>query len=393
MGALTSKPTAFNFRTWELNSLKYVSCQDSLVPNIRVDIFQKKIVRVLPLDQWINDSIRFLFLNLDKQTFKSPALIFNVKSKFIFLKKKKLLRYHTYIVAMHYLVKRILKKRSNKMNLNLIIGSIFSNNLNLYQGLTTKTNNLNLIFKNSFLTSEPNLINYNEIYLLNLNPRLDSPLFNLELKNNENINIKCIGNFTSNYKIISNNLKKIFGISSKSLIIVSESLKNNQLLKSLKNDSMNLSPVYLNFPLVNLENNNLNNNLGDSINMTVCSTEIINLNKKNFNVEFATNVNELSFDIFFPITNYFVSSGELISLKGTHKLKAIRPSFSVRDHIISLSLMLDGFKNLVNNNLNTTKILLFQPKNKMFNLKNRLCYLFKYSLSLQKLNEKKYGQN
>ncbi|RYX79630.1 hypothetical protein EON71_00650, partial [bacterium] len=84
MGALTSKPTAFNFRTWDVNSFMYVSCQDSLTPLIRVDSYQQKIVRVLPLDDWISDSQRFLFLNLNKQTLKFPGLIFKLNTSKVF---------------------------------------------------------------------------------------------------------------------------------------------------------------------------------------------------------------------------------------------------------------------------------------------------------------------
>jgi len=180
MGALTAKPTAFHFRTWEVNSIKYSSCQDSLVPNIRVDLFQKKIVRVLPLEDWISDNIRFLFLDLDKQTFKSPALIFSIKRNFLIPKTKKVLRQHSSKVVLGYLVKRILKKRpdNKKINLNLLFGSIFSNTMIPYHRLNHSCVNLNYVMKNSFLDflRKIDLNKYNEIFLLNLNPRLDSPL-------------------------------------------------------------------------------------------------------------------------------------------------------------------------------------------------------------------------
>ena len=395
MGALTAKPTAFNFRTWEVNSIKYSSCQDSLVPNIRVDLYQKKIVRVLPLEDWISDNIRFLFLDLDKQTFKSPALIFKINRNFLIEKTKKILRQHSSKVVFGYLVKRILKKRLNnkKINLNLLFGTIFSNTMIPYHRLNHSCVNLNYVLKNSFLDLiiKVDINKYNEIFLLNINPRLDSPLFNLKLKEalENGKNIKSIGNNQSSYPNIGNNLSKLINISSKSLLVHSESIKDNKWLNSLKNRKINLSPVYLNYPLSVYNNSKLYSDY-DSINFLLCLPETLN-KKKHFTVNFSTNVQNLEFDIFFPTTNYFVSSGNMISTRGNHKLKMIRPSYNLSDYIMSLSIMLNNVKHFKSLK-DSTKIFNIIKNTAIFSYNNRLGYNYNQTLPLQKLN-KLYGQS
>lgn len=395
MGALTAKPTAFNFRTWEVNSLKYSSCQDSLVPNIRVDLYQKKIVRVLPLEDWISDSVRFLFLDLDKQTFKSPALIFKIKRNFLIEKTKKVLRQHSSKVVFGYLVKRILKKRPNdkKINLNLLFGSIFGNTMIPYHRLNHSCVNLNYVLKNSFLDylRKIDVNKFNEIILLNTNPRLDSPLFNLTLKEamfNGKV-IKSIGNYQSNYINIGNNFSKITNLNSKSLLVYSESFKDSKLLKNLPNSRLNLSPVYLNYPLEIYNNSKIFLDF-ESINFLLCLPETLN-KKRHFTVNFSTSVQNLEFDIFFPTTNYFVSSGNMISTKGNHKLKMIRPSYNLSDHIMGLSLMLNNIKSFKSVK-DSIKIFNYNSNKSIFGVKNRLFYNLRKVLPLQTIN-KLYGQS
>lgn len=393
MGALTAKPTAFNFRTWEVNSIKYISCQDSLVPSIRVDLYQKKIVRVLPLEDWISDNIRFLFLDLDKQTFKSPALVFKINRNFLLEKTKKILRLHSSKVVLGYLVKRILKKRKNKLNLNLLFGSLFSKSIIPYHRLNHPNITLNYVLKNSFLDffKKVDINKFNEVYLLNINPRLDSPLFNLSLKEafeNGKI-IKSIGNYQSIYPNIGNNLSKITNINSKSLLVHSESLKDNKYIKNLSNIKLNLSPVYLNYPLEIYNNSKLFQDY-DSINFLLCLPEKLSV-KKHFTVNFSTSIQNLEFDIFFPTTNYFVSSGDVLSIKGNHKLKMIRPSYNLADHIMGLSLMLNTTQSY-NKIKDSIKIFNLNKIKGFFSLNNRLLYHFKQTLPLQKLN-KLYGQS
>lgn len=387
MGALTAKPTAFNFRTWEVNSMMYVSCQDSLTPNIRVDLYQKKIVRVLPLENWINDSIRFLFTHLDKQTVKFPALNFLRKSKFLFSKFKITLRQHTYVAVMNYISRRISKKRVIKTNINLLLGSIFTKNQDLYYKLNFKDTNLNFLANSSFLNKKKSDLNiYNNILLLNMNTRLDSPLFDLDLKDLDS-KILSIGNFQSNYDIVSNTLKSLLNLGDKGngLLVYSESMKNDFFIKNISLDTLNLTPVYLNLPLHENENLPAKNIFGQTnINFSLCYNNILK-KKPKFLINLSTHIQKLDFDIFIPTTNYFVSTSEIMSVNGVHKLKMIRPSFSLKDHIMALTLLTKNTE--IFDSINSTKIFFFKSLKSISIIKNRLSFLYRQILPLQKLNK------
>lgn len=73
VGALTSKPYAFNARPWELKSVESIDIFDSLLTPIRIDYKGSQILRILPrLDsknsyqEWITDKARFSYDGLTK---------------------------------------------------------------------------------------------------------------------------------------------------------------------------------------------------------------------------------------------------------------------------------------------------------------------------------------
>lgn len=67
VGALTSKVYSFVARPWELKTYNSIDCSDGLGSNIKVDVKNNKIVRILPSlnneinEGWISDKTRFLF--------------------------------------------------------------------------------------------------------------------------------------------------------------------------------------------------------------------------------------------------------------------------------------------------------------------------------------------
>ncbi|PCI24064.1 MAG: NADH dehydrogenase (quinone) subunit G [SAR324 cluster bacterium] len=82
VGALTSKPYAFVARPWEINSTETIDLSDSIGSNIRVDVKETEILRILPLqndslnDEWISDKTRFSFDGFKFQRVGNP--FFNV---------------------------------------------------------------------------------------------------------------------------------------------------------------------------------------------------------------------------------------------------------------------------------------------------------------------------
>jgi NADH-quinone oxidoreductase subunit G len=65
VGALTSKPYAFNARPWELRKTESIDAMDAVGSNIRIDARGPQILRVLPRlneevnEEWISDKTRF----------------------------------------------------------------------------------------------------------------------------------------------------------------------------------------------------------------------------------------------------------------------------------------------------------------------------------------------
>jgi NADH-quinone oxidoreductase subunit G len=64
VGALTSKPYAFNARPWELKKTESVDVMDAVGSNIRLDVRQRQVMRILPRvnddvnEEWISDKTR-----------------------------------------------------------------------------------------------------------------------------------------------------------------------------------------------------------------------------------------------------------------------------------------------------------------------------------------------
>jgi NADH-quinone oxidoreductase subunit G len=80
VGALTSKPYAFNARPWELKRTESIDVMDAVGSNIRVDARGSEILRVLPRvnevinEEWISDKTRFACDGLKRQRLDRPYI-------------------------------------------------------------------------------------------------------------------------------------------------------------------------------------------------------------------------------------------------------------------------------------------------------------------------------
>ena len=87
VGALTSKPYAFNARPWELKKTESVDVMDAQGCNIRVDTRGKQVMRVLPRlneevnEEWIGDKTRHACDGLVRQRLDRPYIRVNGKLK------------------------------------------------------------------------------------------------------------------------------------------------------------------------------------------------------------------------------------------------------------------------------------------------------------------------
>ena len=85
VGALTSKPYAFNARPWELDKVESIDVMDAVGSNIRIDSRRGAVLRVMPTindavnEEWITDKARFNWDGLARQRLDKPYIRENGK--------------------------------------------------------------------------------------------------------------------------------------------------------------------------------------------------------------------------------------------------------------------------------------------------------------------------
>ena len=78
VGALTSKPYAFQTRPWELKKTESIDVMDAVASNIRIDSYGWEVKRILPRlnnninEEWISDKTRYACDGLLKQRLAKP---------------------------------------------------------------------------------------------------------------------------------------------------------------------------------------------------------------------------------------------------------------------------------------------------------------------------------
>lgn len=80
VGALTNKPYAFHGRPWELKGVDSIDVLDAVGSNIRIDVRDQKVMRILPRvndainEEWISDKTRFAYDGLACQRLDTPYI-------------------------------------------------------------------------------------------------------------------------------------------------------------------------------------------------------------------------------------------------------------------------------------------------------------------------------
>lgn len=80
VGALTSRPYAFNARPWELNKTETIDVMDAVGSAIRVDARGREVMRIMPRvnevinEEWISDKSRFIWDGLKTQRLDRPFI-------------------------------------------------------------------------------------------------------------------------------------------------------------------------------------------------------------------------------------------------------------------------------------------------------------------------------
>ena len=189
VGALTSKPYAFEARPWELKKTESIDVMDAVGSNIRVDTYNWEVKRVLPRlnndinEEWISDKTRYSCDGLLKQRLDVP-----------YIKKNNKLQKSSWDEAISLLVKKI-----NEINPKEVGGHI-GDMVNLENALAFKKffsvlNSYNLEFRErEFYINSSEKSNYifnssikgieesDLILLIGTNPRYEATMLNARIR-------------------------------------------------------------------------------------------------------------------------------------------------------------------------------------------------------------------
>ena len=265
VGALTSKPYAFEARPWELKKTESIDVMDAVGSNIRVDTYGWEVKRILPRlnneinEEWISDKTRYACDGLSKQRLDKP-----------YIKKNGNLIKSNWDDVIELIVSKINTVNAEQIGAHVgdmtSLETIFS-----FQNLLKKINCKNYDFREkNFYINPKDKINYifnssiqgidesDLVLLIGCNPRHEATMVNARLRKlfvKKKVPIYSIGNpgdLTYEYELLGediNELKNIFEGKSiineklkdikKPLFIIGESaleLKNGKyILEGVKN--------------------------------------------------------------------------------------------------------------------------------------------------------------
>ena len=241
VGALTSKPYAFEARPWDLKKTESIDVMDAVGSNIRVDTYGWEVKRILPRinedinEEWISDKSRYACDGLLKQRLDVPYIKENGKFKKT-----------TWDNALRLIANKIKLIKPEKIG--GIVGDLAD--LEMIYSIKIFFNNIgsdNLECRNKRIYLNPNeKINYlfnstikgieesDLILLVGTNPRLEATLINARIRKSyikNKTEIYSIGNpgdLTYPYNVIGSNTSIIKEIVTGSHKIFKKILKSKK---------------------------------------------------------------------------------------------------------------------------------------------------------------------
>jgi len=203
VGALTAKPYAFQYRSWELKKIYCNDIMDVLGSRIAVYFFNRKIKRILPSlseslnEIWISDRTRFFFDSLYKQRLNIPLInlsnfgfkkvswfnaLKDVNDLISFIEWGSSFSQKKAFYDMQFFVSELsdLESLSFLKTLGNYIG--FSN-FSIGSFVYKQYNDLRMYYIWNFKSIQ-NLRNFDIIFLLGCNPRYEAPIINLNFRKN-----------------------------------------------------------------------------------------------------------------------------------------------------------------------------------------------------------------
>ncbi len=343
VGALTSKPYAFEARPWELKKTESIDVMDAVGSNIRVDTYNWEVKRILPRlnndinEEWISDKTRYACDGLLKQRLDAP-----------YVKKDNKLVKTTWDDAINIICKRI-----KELNPNQIAGHL-GDLISLENALAFKnffkhlrSNNLEFREKKFYLNQEEKMnyifnssINGIEvsdlILLIGTNPRYEATMLNARIRKTflqKKTQIYSIGNpgdLTYDYKIIGDNTEDIKKIINKESEISDKILSAKKPIIIIGESALELkSGKYLFEELKDfLKKNNFINDDWNALNILIqnsSSVGLIDLNllsvSENDNYVFFNKLDNKEFKFLYLLGSdnlHFKKDDEFIVYQGSH---------------------------------------------------------------------------
>ncbi|MDB9743787.1 NADH-quinone oxidoreductase subunit NuoG [Pelagibacteraceae bacterium] len=292
VGALTSKPYAFEARPWELKKTESIDVMDAVGSNIRVDTYNWEVKRILPRlnndinEEWISDKTRYSCDGLLKQRLDVP-----------YIKKNNKLQKSNWDEAIEIIVKKIEETQPNE-----IAGHI-GDMVNLENSVAFKKlfNNLqsdNLEFREKkYYINSHDKINYifnssingieesDLILLVGTNPRREATILNARIRKafvQKKIPIFSIGDpgdLTYEYKVIGNKTDDIKQLINKESEISKKILSSKRPIIIIGESALELqSGKYIFEELKNfLLNNNFINEEWNALNVLAQNAATVGL--------------------------------------------------------------------------------------------------------------------
>ena len=343
VGALTSKPYAFEARPWELKKTESIDVMDAVGSNIRVDTYNWEVKRILPRlnndinEEWISDKTRYSCDGLLKQRLDVP-----------YIKKNNKLQKSNWDEVIEIIAKKIEETQPNE-----IAGHI-GDMINLENSVAFKKlfNNLqsdNLEFREKkYYINSHDKINYifnssingieesDLILLVGTNPRREATILNARIRKTfvqKKIPIFSIGDpgdLTYEYKVIGNKTddikqlvnkeseisKKILS-SKKPIIIIGESALELQSGKYIFEELKNF---LLNNNFINEEWNALNILVQNAATVGLLDLKLLSYTNDN-NFIFFDKLNSSKFKFLYLLGSdnlQFKKNNEFIVYQGSH---------------------------------------------------------------------------
>ena len=343
VGALTSKPYAFEARPWELKKTESIDVMDAVGSNIRVDTYGWEVKRILPRlneeinEEWISDKTRYSCDGLLKQRLDVPYVKKNNKleksswEEAIKVIRQKLISCQPFEIAGHV---GDMASLETALAFKLFLNKLGSKNYEVREKkfYINPTDKMNFIFNTSIQKIEEADI----ILLIGCNPRHEATMVNARIRKsfvNNKTEIFSVGNpgdLTYDYKIIGNNTLIIKDIiegkneisqqlknSKKPMIIIGESALE---LKSGKYIFEEFKEFLKKYNLINEKWNSLNILPQNASTVGSLDLGIINYNKDN-NFTFFDKLENQDFKFLYLLGSdnlNFNKNKEFIVYQGSH---------------------------------------------------------------------------